>query len=323
MKQVKYLLFILSLALVVSSCESDPNGRMPDDIMDSNCGVVIVTASDPFINVSDPGAYSLSLDVDLLFEGDFQKIEIAVVMNGDYENQYVLDEVTSVPQSFTYTTADFAAVITELASVNDIVEGDQFNVFANITLADGTYLPAYHADGVSTLAPSVRNIMGILHEGAAGNVAIPVPCAFDKNDYLGAKAVTEYWDPDTYYYGVNVIEDPDYTGEHVGIIVQGLFTGTWEVKLELSLYDYSISAIPAAQVMAPSIWGYGNPTWTNITGTVNTCEKSFVFYVGSMCVDEGCFGGMPLTYTVYDDTSKGESPVEMDSPEDRTPRSIE
>lgn len=296
MKQIKYLLFILSITLFSTACEKDPNGKMPDDIKDSNAGVIIVTEADPFVKVGDPGNYAISFDVDLLFEGEFEKLEVVVVMNGDYTEQNILATITSVPQSFSFTTADFVSVISGLSSVNDIAEGDAFDVFVNITLTDGTFIPAYSAVGVPNNSPSVRNIMGILKE-AAGSISIAVPCAFNVADYLGAKNADEYWAPDLYQYPITVIEDPDYVGDDVGLILTEIWDGTWNLKIVISLYDYSISA--PDQVMAAEVWGYQDPTWAKISGYVNTCAQTLIVDINSMCVSIGCFGGMPITYTVY------------------------
>ncbi|MEX0981149.1 MAG: hypothetical protein WD577_04520 [Bacteroidales bacterium] len=310
MKQIKYLLFILSLSLtmVFSGCESDPNGRMPDDIVDSNVGVIIVTESDPFINEANPDDYEVTMDVDLLFEGEFEKLDVVVVMNGDYENMYLLETITSVPQTITLTTQDLLDAIPSLNAASEIVNGNEFNVFTNITLTDGTYIPGYTEDGESTNAPSVSNIIGVL-KGGSVNLNITVPCEFELAPFLGDKVVDEFWTPDLYTYGgVTVIEDPDYTGDDIGLIVQGLWDGTWDLKIILSLYDYSIRGNPDAQVMADFVFipAYEDPTWSNITGFAETCEHTLTIYINSFCVSLGCFGGMPLTYTVYDAAGKAD-----------------
>lgn len=314
MKQIKYLLFILSFVLLYTSCEVDTNGRMPNDIMDANVGVIIVTATDPFVNVSDPAGYNVSVDVDLLFEGDFEKLDIVVVMNGDYTDQAVLGTITSVPQSFTFSTQDFADVLAGLSSPADIVAGDGFNLFTNITLSDGTYLPGYTAEGVSTNAPSVRNIMGVLKEGT-GNLVIAVPCALNIDDFLGVMDATEFWVPDLYEYQVEVILDPDYTGDNIGLIIVGMWDGTWDLSIEV-LADYSIVANPDPQVMADMVWGvYSTPTWSQVTGGINTCTGLMSVDINSMCVTIGCFGGMPIEYRLKKAVKKTSSTGEIVIPE--------
>ena len=96
---------ILSAGLFFSGCEMDQNGRMPDDIKDANAGTLIInwTNTDPFINISNPAAYKAEMDIDLVFDGTFNKIDVVVVYNGDYTKQNVVTTVTSVPTKVTIT----------------------------------------------------------------------------------------------------------------------------------------------------------------------------------------------------------------------------
>ena len=297
MKYIIRILMVLSVVLFFSGCEKDNNGRMPDNIQDSNVGILTVTEADPFINVSTPDQYSMTVDVDLLFDGTFKQIDIMVVMNGDFKNQYKLGSVTSVPKTFTFTSQDLVDAIPTLNSVNDIVQGDKFVVFTTITLSNGTVVPGYTSFGKSTTAPTTQNVIDVLKGGAAASVNISVPCEFVLADYLGTCDITEYWAPDLYEYQVDVIEDPDYTGDKIGLVIDGIWDGTWKLRIEVDTYDFSIVGTEAEQHMAAEVFGYHNPVWGKISGNVQTCEKHLVVNIGSFCVDEGCFGGMPIVYT--------------------------
>ncbi len=297
MKYLSHILLLFSLGVFVLSCERDTNGRMPDEIKVADAGLFIVTESDPFINVSDPGSYSLTTDVDVLFDSDFQKLEIMVVYNNDYTKPYLLQTIESVPSTVEITSQKIVDVIDELSSTTDIQAGDMFNIFTNITLSDGTFLPAYLSNGKPANASSIINIMGVL-KGGAPNISIPVPCEFVEEDYLGVVDINENWAPDVYDYQGMVIRDPDYTGDDFGIIVQGIFDPTWELKLVVSTYDYSISGNPDEQLMGAEVFGYNDPTWSAISGTVNTCDQELVVYINGFCVDAGCFGGLPIIYTI-------------------------
>lgn len=313
MKNIIQFIFILSLFAFISGCEKDSNGRMPDDIKDSNAGVLIVTTSDPFINVSALGDYEINLDLDLLFEGELQKLDLVIAYNGDFTKQYVINSVTSVPQSVTVTTQDIIDAIGELSNISDIVAGDYFDLFTSITLTDGTYIPGYDEFGTSTNAPSVTNIMGVLKEGSS-SIKIPVPCFFNPADYVGEFNANENWGGDIYNYPVAVIEDPDYTGSEIGLKVMGLWDGTYELGIELSSYDYSIIGNPASQRMADVIWSYTDPTWSSIYGSINTCEKSIEINIGSFCVNVGCFGGMPIVYTLTTPTPSKKALLKTEIP---------
>jgi hypothetical protein len=299
MKYIFSLIIILSAGLFFSGCERDENGRMPDDIQDANTGLFIINRSDPFINLGAPASYELELTVDILFEGNFNKIDVVVVYNGDYANPHVVTSVTSVPSTITITGQDLIDAVPGLASADNIEEGDVFNLYTSIEMPDGRYLPGYTILGSSALSPGIRNIIGS-EKGGVANIIINVPCEFNIDDYLGAVNISEYWAPDLYESTGEVGLDPDYTGTDPtkrGLILVGLWDGTWNLKVELSTYDYSIRGLPASQVMAASVFGYSTPTWSQISGTVNTCEQTLTVNVGRFCVTVGCFGGMPITYT--------------------------
>lgn len=301
MKYIFSLIIILSTGLFFSGCERDENGRMPDDIQDANTGLLIINsaATHPFINLADPAAYQVQATVDLLFEGDFNKIDVVVVYNGDYANQYVVTTVTTVPSTVTITGQNLIDVIPALTSADDIEEGDVFNLFTSIELADGRYLPGYTSLGSNALSPGIRNIIGS-EKGGVAFLPINVPCEFILEDYLGAVDYSEFWAPDLFEYPGEVRLDPDYTGTDptkIGLILADIWDGTWNLKVELSTYDYSIIGLPASQVMAASVFGYSTPTWSQISGTVNTCDQTLVVNINRFCVTVGCFGGLPITYT--------------------------
>ena len=86
--------------------------------------------SDIYVDLNDVDGFTLELRVDILFEDPFQKIAVVVVMNGDFENRYTLvDNITSVPQNVTITTADIVGVVEGLNASSEIVQGDAFVVF--------------------------------------------------------------------------------------------------------------------------------------------------------------------------------------------------
>lgn len=296
MKNIIHLILILVVSVFFSSCEKDTNGRMPDDIQDSNTGVLIVTESDPFINVGTPGDYEISIDVDLLFEGDFEKIDVMVVMNGDYTNQYVLQTVTSVPQSITLSSQDFVDAVDGLNSTAEIAEGDAFNLFTNITLSDGTYIPGYLEDGTPTNSPSVRNITGIL-KGGASNITIPVPCAYAQANVVGSyHCVSADWGSEG---DIDITaDDSDPFVVYVAGLetIEGLVEDNGPLKMIIN-NDYSISA--PRHIIASSLapWGL---SYTNLayegSGFLNTCDNSYQMTF-EITVDQGSFGLYNFTFT--------------------------
>lgn len=313
MKYIFNLIIILAIGFFFYGCEKDENGRIPDNVKDANTGVLIINKAetDPFINLSNPADFKVSATVDLLFKGEFSKIDIVIVYNNDYKNQYVVKSVTTVPSNILITGQDIINAVTSLNSADDIEEGDMFNLFTNIELKDGTYLPGYNQLGSIALAPSLRNIMDGL-KGAVANFVINVPCEFVLDDYLGTAIITETWAPDVEETEGEVYLDPDYTGQYIGLIfepVMFMYGYSWKLKIELSTYDYTIKGNPEKQILGDALFSYTNPYYTKITGSVNTCTGVIRVEVGSFCIDQGCFGGMPLVYTIKKKEDSGKKSI--------------
>lgn len=307
MKKITYILIILLAGFLFSTCEKDENGRIPDDIKDANTAVLIINdeETDPFINLSNPADFKISGTVDLLFKGEVKKIDIVVVYNEDYKNQYVVKSFTTVPSAFNISGGEIADAITVLSSASDIEEGDIFNLFTSVELLDGTYLPGFTEFGSNAITSSVISAMENLKD-AVSNFVINVPCEFVLDNFLGNVSISENWGGDIEETTGEITLDPDYTGPYVGLIINMDFfwyDEDWiiedgKLKIELSTYNYSIKGNPAKQILGPDAPPYTNPYYTNITGSINTCTGVMTVIVGRLCVDQGCFGGMPIIYTI-------------------------
>jgi len=296
MKNIKYFLLIIMSLFLINSCKKGTDLRMPE-MQKANSAVLKVTASSPFINVADVNAYSLSVDVDLLYNDPFKKIDLMVVMARDFSKQYLLQSITSVPSSITISGADIVAAIPELASSADISAGDEFYVFGNVELTDGTYLPGMLADGTIALSSANKNIVGILKDGAVPDVRIAVPCAFDPALAVGSyHAVSADWGAAG---DVTVTADPN---DAFKVYVSGFETmeGLVEDKGPLPMFiksNYSVDVPKYVFVSSLAPWGL---PYTNLSygggGTYNTCDGSYILTM-EVRVDQGGFGSYTWTLT--------------------------
>jgi len=303
----RYISIIAALLFVAYSCEVDYNGPMPND-MKVACLPYIdfdAAASDAYININSPGDYSFSGTIDVLFEDPFDKLTLVVVYNGAYDKQYVLkDNITEVPVSISVTSADIVAAVPELNSVADFKEGDEVHVFVVPTIGGKAY-PPYQKLGngsYNTVSTGVYTDLANIKGVTSADVVISVPCGFSVDDYLGVMYCKEDWGGgEVYEYTATVIEDPDYTGDGVGLVIAGLFDGADVsiTKAVINLDDFGFTG--PAQTLMPDVSVIGYPAsygalyFGKIAGVVNTCALEIKFTT-SVSVDAGSFG--PVTYTL-------------------------
>ncbi len=303
----RYISIIAAVLFLAYSCEVDENGPLPDGMMNGCVPFINVdaSASDSYIDVTKPDEYSFKATLDTLYNSSFDKITIVVVYNGNYDKQYVIqDDIKTLPLEITVTTATLVAAVPELNSAADIKEGDSFHVFA-IPTVNGKALPPYQMLGgkaYNTMGSSVYAELANL-KGADADVMISVPCAFNLADYIGVMYCKEDWGGGEFYeYTVTSMEDPDYTGDGIGLIVTGCFDGAdiSVLKAYIDLKDFSFNS-KEEQMVVPDVAAIGYPAaygalyFDKFKGVVNTCEKSIQFTTG-VCVDIGCFGD--ATYTL-------------------------
>jgi hypothetical protein len=310
MKIMKYIfrvLMVLSVVLFFTRCEKDENGRMPDNIQDSNIGVLsLADNSDYLIDRNDFGGFNFDIVVDALFDYPFDKLTVRVVYNGDYANPKTVAEVTSVPSTITVTVADLVSLFDQITTADDIKEGDSFDFYTDITLSGGKVIPGYLSDGTTTAAPSVRNVIGVLKGGNA-SVHLPVPCPFVEADYLGdAVDALEHWNDNSgdAFYPVSITKNADLSSEgNLVIDIVGLFTGdaTSTFQLDIDTKTYQISAPGGSSVVVVNEdlfgWGYGRLFFDDFTEPLlGTCEGYIRFTVTPSLNDTGLWWGTTVTY---------------------------
>lgn len=294
MKKIKYFLLVSMMSLFfISSCKKGTDLRMPA-MQPVNSAVLKMdkAASSPFIDVSNVNGYSLTTSLDLLWNNDnVQKVDFMVVMARDFSKQYVLKTITTFPSTVTITGADILNAIPALAS-NPIVAGDQFYVFGNVTMKDGTYLPGMLSNGTVAVSSANTSIDGIL-KGGVPDILISVPCAFIPAETVGSyHAVSSDWNVDG---NVTITADPNDSHK---VYISGLETidGLNEDGGPLPVIinpDYSVT-VPKT-VLASNAWGYTNLAYEG-SGTYNTCDGTFSLTM-ALSVDQGSFGTYSWTLT--------------------------
>jgi hypothetical protein len=290
MKKIIYIIFALVI-VVFTTCDKEPDVRMPE-MQDAVAAYLKLTDnSSVYVDLYDLAGYNFEATVDVLFDDPFQKLAVAVVFNGDFENQHVLtDNITSVPQTVSYTVDDLVAAIPELDAATDIAEGDAFVFFVNTTMPDGTLLPGYTENGDIAFSSTLANALTGL-KGATFDIDVPVPCPASIDQWVGTY---DCYDLD--YASENTTAEISLdAGVENGLKIFGMYSNyadpdTFSIVLHPA--DFTVSF--ESQTISQDLWGYGPATADAGGGTYNTCEFSISINL-DVCVSLGCFS----TFHVY------------------------
>jgi len=293
MKKLIYIIFALVIG-ILTTCDKEPDLRMPD-LQDATSAYLKPTEnSSNSLDLYDLAGFTFEATVDILFDDPYQKLAVVVVFDGDFANQYVLtDNITSVPQTVSYSIDDIVAVIDGLNAATDIAAGDEFVFFVNTTLEDGSLLPGYTDDGDIAFSSTLANALTGLKD-ATFDVSIPVPCPFSIDDWPGT-----YDFFDVLYPSENttaeITLDPEVEN---GLIIDGIWglsVGAVPYKIVLHPADFTVSH--DEQQIGEDMWGYGPGTASSSDeggeGSFNTCTFTINLYP-FICVDIGCFGTLPI-----------------------------
>ncbi len=284
MKKIIYIIFALVIG-VLTTCDKEPDVRMPE-MQDAVAAYLKLTENSSLsVDLYDLAGFSFEATVDVLFDDPFQKLAVVVVFNGDFTKQYVMtDNITSVPQTVSYTLDDIAAVVDELNAPADLVSGDAFVFFVNTTLPDGTLLPGYTENGDIAFSSTLANALTGL-KGATFDIDIPVPCPFSIDDWPGTY---DCFDLD--YASENTTAEVFLDTEvENGLKVYGMYSNYAEpdtFRIVLNPADLSVSF--ESQTISQDLWGYGPATADAGGGSFNTCDFT-ISYNLDVCVGAGCF----------------------------------
>ncbi len=293
MKKLIYIIFALIIGLL-TTCNKEPDLRMPD-VQDAVAAYLKLTDNSSLsVDLYNLAGFNLEATVDVLFDDPFQKLAVVVVYNGDFAHQNVLtDNITSVPQTVSYSIDDIVAAVDGLNAATDIASGDEFVFFVNVTMPDGSLLPGYTDEGDIAYSSTLANALNGL-KGATFDIDIPVPCPFSIDDWVGT-----YDFFDVLYPSENTTAEITLDAEvENGLIIDGIWglsVGAVPFKIVLNPVDFSVSH--EEQQIGEDMWGYGPGTASSSAekgaGTFNTCTFTINLYP-YICVDAGCFGTLPI-----------------------------
>ncbi|MBN1950385.1 MAG: hypothetical protein JW801_04225 [Bacteroidales bacterium] len=313
MKSLKYI-SIFAILLLALSCEFDENGRMPDSMTESCFPYLALDAetSSPFINTNSPDAYVLNGTINVIFEDiAFDKLEMVVVFDGDYEHPYtLLDNITSVPVDVTITVADLVGAIDELSSAADITIDDNFHIYV-IPTTDGVASPPYQVlDGVvyNTVSASLyQNLtaLGVTGTGdAEANITVMTVCelANGANDLAGSWT-TGY---DGWYWPSQItIDAVDETHVQVNGMAEYFIADFWgETVIDGGTFTMEVT--PFGTVNIPRQYIYttdyeGDPYDYEIAGSGfwENCGSTPVLMISYDIYYPGDAAGLAATYAAY------------------------
>jgi hypothetical protein len=176
---MRSLLIISALfTTLISGCRKDDNPRVPDFI---RVPLPILTkdeTKDLSISAQEPTAFAASFTIDMQFKDQPppKSVEAVMIKNGDKTNVIsLLKDITSYP-----TTIDITGQqLIDAFGGGTIELGDTYDFGVNITLDDGTVIPAFPPNSTA-YAPGVGN-----QPGASPSIRYEAICAFTAAEYAG------------------------------------------------------------------------------------------------------------------------------------------
>lgn len=294
----RYILILIVGSSLFFSCEVEPDLRKPETPHTFPVYIEKGESSDLLVDLNNLNNMNIILDVNAMYPDDIsliEKVQVVVVRNGDYGNQYVIaDNITSLPAQVTIDLNTLIGTIPSLNSASDIKEADMYTFFATVVMADGTVYPGYTEFGAMAFSPSLVNSLNAVAPGATFDASFPTPCPYNINDFVG-----DYNFYDLSYPSENtsatVELDPDSEN---GLIINGIWGLTANAydpvpfTVYLDTRDLSTITWPE-QGIGSDMWGYGPGTARAGAGTFSTCDLTLEL-APFVCVSLGCFGNLPI-----------------------------
>ena len=178
----------------------------------------------------------------------------------------------------------------ELNSAAEIMAGDFFRFYCDITLADGTVLR-----GNDTLYTAFSSGIANL-PGSSTSVVYPVACGYEPA--LATGTYVSYSAPDQWNSGgdITITADPvDNTKIYVAGLasIEGLNEDLGPLVMHINPLTFDVTA--DRTVIASDYFGYTNGAFEG-KGTFNSCNGSYAMSF-TISVDEGNFGTYKFTFT--------------------------
>jgi len=303
MKYLNKILFILTIGMFVfSACDRD-GLPLPDGMKNGVIATIAKTANcDGSIDLFNPDDLFLEYTITIQ-DGGYTSLDLMVVRNGDYENQYVVKSVTE--GVVTSNMAELLSAVDELSSTADLQPGDLYNYFLKVVSSDGTVYSAYLPGGEPGYGANMQN-----NPNFNFNVNILAAFPYVAANFVGTYHVveTQLADGTVGEYDVEVELDPD--NPEYGLRIWDLWWGTdAEFDCFYTVYinpdTYEILADFPADIGSQIIWGgnafgsYGRVSFgQHRNGLVNTATNVLTFIVTPRLPDTGFWWGTECLYVI-------------------------
>ena len=306
MKKYRILLYLFAVGLMlITACKKDSDIALPDGMKSGVIATITKTANcDGSVNMFELD--ELSLDFVIKIEdGEYSNIDLNVVFNADYENQYIVKSSIS-EGALGVNMADLVAAIDELNSSADVEAGDLFNFFLTVTSTDGDVYSAYLPTGKPAYGPNMQN-----NPNHNFNVNILAAYPYLPENFVGYTfhvVETALADASVSEYDVLIEVDPD--NPDFGLRIWDLWwTSDGESDSYYTIYvdpdTYEVLANPTEGEDGQIIWGgnaygeYGRIAFEDIrAGLMNTANFVITFIVTPTLPDTGYWWGTEVEYVI-------------------------
>ncbi len=305
MKSIYYIIMLLVGVIILNGCETDENGPMPDTFEEGGVAYMVMdTTTSTIILPGNLDAFVVEGKIDVLFEPQFDKLMLMVAYNGDHTNAGLLiDDITSLPFSFSVNMDDVIEAVPQLNSREDIDYSDYLTFYVNMVIGDKVY-PIYQNIGgkeIRTVGSGlITALQNFENEEAITDIRIDVPCQYDVEAVTGSyRAVSP---PSDWNASGSVTITADENDPYIVYVaglaaMEGLVEDQGPLKMIINPVDFSVTAEETvlASDVAPWDLPYTGYKYEG-TGRLNTCNGTYtmVFTIG---IDQGSWGAYNFTLT--------------------------
>jgi hypothetical protein len=284
----KFLSILIIATAVIAGCRKNDNPKLPDGIQSTPLPLLVQDTGSTVL-IQDVAAFASKFSVQLYFPNGAKpkKFDLVVAMSGDYTNVKTLKaDVTSFPTTVDVTGPQLAQLF-GIAEA-DIVPGDYFEIRANITTGNGTFLEGFTPNALDpdsnavAIAPYGTDVSTF--PGSHLTITYRAVCPLNLDDFVGTYTLD---DPDFWgaSYSVNITRD----GTSNRLKVTG-FVQDPSAVIYLTVKESAQTITVPKQTYLPILptTTYHNPSVEG-TGVVNACNNAITLTLDNT-VDEGSFG---------------------------------
>jgi hypothetical protein len=289
--KLKILTFLVLGLFVLSNCQKDPDLPMPALRKGIVAKVLKDATKDQVIFDNNMAGFSGTVTVDLYWADKPKSMDLMVSLNDDPEKSVaVVSNITSWPVTYNFTISNLVDILPSVNNVGELVAGDYFRFYANITLEDGTVV-----NGNDTLYVAYSSGIANL-PGSSTNVVYPIACGYDPAISTGS--YHSYSAPDQWASAgdITITADPDdnTTVYVTGIeALEGLVEDQGPLVMHIDPTTFEVTADHS--VIASNAFGYHNIAYEG-SGTYDSCTGKYTMSF-NISVDEGDYGAFTFTFT--------------------------